>query len=131
MGDARTGPFGARTALPPSRRCCQGPRLADPPVPHQGDPDMDSLQPSSIDPAKLNALLQRAVEDLSAGYGGVMMSLGHRLGLYKAMAGSGPLRPRELSGRTVCAARYVTEWLTAQAAGGYAAYHRTSCSYEL
>src|SRR3546814_11177118 len=82
---------------------------------------MDSLQPSSIDPAKLNALLQRAVEDLSAGYGGVMMSLGHRLGLYKAMAGAGPLSPRELSGRTGCAERYVTEWLTAPVAGGYVA----------
>src|SRR3546814_18376368 len=84
---------------------------------------MDSLQPSSIDPAKLNALLQRAVEDLSAGYGGVMMSLGHRLGLYKAMAGAGPLRPRELSGRTGCAERCVTAWPNAQVAGGYGAYH--------
>src|SRR3546814_1287724 len=81
-----------------SRRCCHGPRLADPPAPHQGAPDMDSLQPSSIYPAKLNALLQRAVEDLSAGYGGVMMSLGHPLGLYKAMAGAGPLRPTARSG---------------------------------
>src|SRR3546814_464620 len=92
---------------------------------------MDSLQPSSIDPAKLNALLQRAVEDLSAGYGGVMMSLGHRLGLYKAMAGAGPLSPRELSGRTGCAERYVTEWLNAQVAGGYVAYHAISGTYEL
>src|SRR3546814_5172047 len=92
---------------------------------------MDSLQPSSIDPAKLNALLQRAVEDLSAGYGGVMMSLGHRLGLYKAMAGAGPLSPRELSGRTGCAERYVTEWLNAQVAGGYVAYYAISGTYEL
>src|SRR3546814_20582379 len=82
---------------------------------------MDSRQPSSSDPAKLNAWLQRAVEDLSAGYGGVMMSLGHRLGLYKAMAGAGPLSPRELSGRPGCAERYVTEWLNAQVAGGHVA----------
>src|SRR3546814_6451386 len=92
---------------------------------------MDSSRPSSIAPAKLNALLQGAVEDLSAGYGGVMMSPGHRLGLDKAMAGAGPLSPRELSGRTGCAERYVTEWLNAQVAGGYVAYHAISGTYEL
>src|SRR3546814_15016727 len=92
---------------------------------------MDSLQPSSIDPAKLNALLQRAVEDLSAGYGGVMMSLGHRLGLYKAMAGAGPLTPRELSGRPGCAARSVTERLTAHAAGGHLAYPAVGGPHQL
>src|SRR3546814_19950792 len=92
---------------------------------------MDSRQPSSSDPAKLNAWLQRAVEDLSAGYGGVMMSLGHRLGLYKAMAGARPLSPRELSGRTGRAPRYATDWLNDQVAGGHVAYHAISRPYEL
>jgi SAM-dependent methyltransferase len=92
---------------------------------------MDSLPPSSIDPAKLNALLQRAVEDLSAGYGGVMMSLGNRLGLFKAMAGAGPLSPPELAGRAGCAERYVGEWLNSQVAGGYVTYHAISGTYEL
>src|SRR3546814_20474320 len=47
------------------------------------------------------------------------------------MAGAGPLSPRELSGRTGCAERYVTEWLNAQVAGGYVAYHAISGTYEL
>ena len=38
-----------------------------------------------IDQRKLDSFLARAVGDLSAGYGGVMVSLGHKLGLYKAM----------------------------------------------
>ena len=35
---------------------------------------------------KLEAFVERAIGDLAAGYGGVMVSLGHKLGLYKAMA---------------------------------------------
>ena len=92
---------------------------------------MDSIQPSAIDPGKLDALLARAVGDLSAGYGGVMVSLGNRLGLYKAMAGAGPLSSRELAGRAGCAERYVREWLGAQVAGGYVDYHAISDTYEL
>jgi len=88
-------------------------------------------QASTLDPVKLDALLTRAVADLSAGYGGVMMSLGNRLGLFKAMAGAGPLSARELAARAGCAERYVREWLNSQFAGGYVAYHAISDTYEL
>ncbi len=76
-------------------------------------------------------MIGRAVADLSAGYGGVMVSLGNRLGLYKAMAGAGPISARELATRANCAERYVREWLNSQAAGGYVAYHAVSGTYEL
>lgn len=84
-----------------------------------------------IDQAKLNDFLTRAVGDLSAGYGGVMVSLGSKLGLYKAMAGAGPISAKELAARAGCAERYVSEWLSSQAAGGYVHYHAVSQSYEL
>jgi SAM-dependent methyltransferase len=84
-----------------------------------------------IDRSKLDSLLVRAVGDLSAGYGGVMVSLGSKLGLYKAMAGAGPLSSRELAARAGCAERYVREWLNAQVAGGYVDYHAVSDAYEL
>jgi len=84
-----------------------------------------------IDGAKLNQFLDRVVTDLAAGYGGVMVSLGHKLGLYKAMAGAGPLDPLELARRSGTAARYVAEWLNSQAAGGYVVYHPESATYEL
>src|SRR5262245_54237068 len=84
-----------------------------------------------IDRTKLDAFLARAVGDLSAGYGGVMISLGNKLGLYKAMAGAGPISARELAARAGCAERYVSEWLNAQAAGGYVGYHAVSGTYEL
>lgn len=84
-----------------------------------------------IDQAKLDSLLVRAVGDLSAGYGGVLVSLGNKLGLYKNMAGAGPLTSKELAQRAGCAERYVREWLNAQVAGGYVGYHAVSDTYEL
>jgi ubiquinone/menaquinone biosynthesis C-methylase UbiE len=79
----------------------------------------------------LEELVGRLFGDLSAGYGGVMVSLGHKLGLYKAMANAGPLTSSEIARRTGCAERYVREWLNSQVAGGYAAYHRKNETYEL
>jgi ubiquinone/menaquinone biosynthesis C-methylase UbiE len=85
----------------------------------------------AIDEHKLNELLGRAVGDLSSGYGGVMVSLGAKLGLYKAMAGAGPLNSQEVARRSGCAERYVREWLNAQVAGGCVSYHARSGTYEL
>lgn len=85
----------------------------------------------TIDQHKLNDLLGRVVGDLSSGYGGVMVSIGDKLGLYKALAGAGPLSSQELAKRTGCAERLVREWLNAQAAGGYVLYHARRGTYEL
>lgn len=93
--------------------------------------DMQHTHYDTIDSAKLNALVERAVGDLSAGYGGVMISIGNRLGLYKAMAGAGPLSAEKLASRAGCAKRYVREWLNSQVAGGYIAYHATNDTYEM
>ena len=84
-----------------------------------------------IDSRKLDSLLHRAVGDLSAGYGGVLISLGYKLGLYRAMAGAGPLSAAEVARKSECTERYVQEWLNAQVAGGYVAYHPSSETYEL
>jgi 2-polyprenyl-3-methyl-5-hydroxy-6-metoxy-1,4-benzoquinol methylase len=85
----------------------------------------------NIDPAKLDTLLGRALGDLSAGYGGVLISLGNKLGLYRAMAGAGPLSSTEVARKSECAERLVREWLNAQVAGGYVDYHPSSETYEL
>jgi len=84
-----------------------------------------------IDQSKLEAFAMRAIGDIASSYSGVMVSLGAKLGLYKAMAGAGPLSASELAARSGCAERYVREWLNAQAAAGYIGYHPTSSTYEL
>ena len=85
----------------------------------------------TIDQQALDTLVGKLFADLSAGYGGVMVSIGDKLGLYKAMAGRGPLSSREVAKRSGCAERYVREWLNSQVAGGYVAYHSGSATYEL
>ncbi len=89
------------------------------------------MNTQAIDQTKLETFVMHAIGDLSAGYAGVMVSLGSKLGLYKKMAGAGPITSKELAARTGCAERYVREWLNAQAAGGYVAYHAISDTYEL
>jgi hypothetical protein len=103
------------------------------PLPRIGRGDIASNKDNAmnIDHHKLDALVGRLFGDLSAGYGGVMVSLGDKLGLYRAMAGAGPLSSYEVAKRSGCAERYVREWLNAQVAGGYVDYHPASGSYEL
>lgn len=85
----------------------------------------------AINTVELEALVMRAVTDLSSSYGGVMISIGNKLGLYKAMANAGPLNATEIAQRAHCAERYVREWLHSQVAGSYILYHPASESYEL
>jgi SAM-dependent methyltransferase len=75
--------------------------------------------------------LEVALADLAACYSGVMVSTGHRLGLYRELAGHGPVSSYELAARTGCEERYVREWLNSQVAGGYLVYHEDSETYEL
>jgi SAM-dependent methyltransferase len=93
--------------------------------------ESNAMNATVTDPAKLESFVMRAVGDLSSAYGGVMVSLGSKLGLYKAMSGAGPISAKELAARTGCAERYVREWLNAQAAGDYVGYHAVSDTYEL
>lgn len=90
---------------------------------------MDASTSPELDPT--TAFAMRAIGDIAAGYVGVMVSLGHKLGLYQALAGAGPLSAREVAVRSRCAERYVREWLNAQAASGYVGYHALSDTYEL
>ncbi len=91
----------------------------------------ETMHAPALDQAKLESFVMLAVGDLASAYGGVMVSLGNKLGLYKAMWGAGPISAMELATRASCAERYVREWLNAQAAGGYVDYHAISDSYEL
>jgi SAM-dependent methyltransferase len=77
------------------------------------------------------AFVGQALADLAGCYGGVMVSTGHKLGLYRALAGQGPLSSFELASRTGCEERYVREWLNSQVAAGYLDYHEESQTYEL
>ncbi len=57
--------------------------------------------------------------------------IGDKLGLYKAMAGAGPMTSAELAAKTGTTERYVREWLAAQAAGGLVTYDAATEKYTL
>ncbi len=73
----------------------------------------------------------QVVTDLAAALAGVMTNLGHKLGLYRAMADFGPLDSVELARRTGTNERSVREWLHAQRAGGYVQFDSISGKYSL
>lgn len=85
----------------------------------------------AIDEAKLNAFMGRMVDDLGAAMSAPLVRLGDRLGLYRAMAGTGPMSAEELAQRTDILERYAREWLNAQAASGYVAYDAATDRYTL
>jgi SAM-dependent methyltransferase len=88
-------------------------------------------QAVAIDGDKLMQFVFRAVDEVGATLNTALVVIGDRLGLYRALAGAGPLSPRELAERTGTAERYVREWLNAQAAGGYVEYDPDSGRYTL
>ena len=85
----------------------------------------------TVDGDRLNELLGRVIGDIGATTtaGGVVV--GHRLGLYGALARGGPATPEELAARTDTDARYVAEWLRGQAAGGYVEYDPATGRFSL
>ena len=88
-------------------------------------------QAVAIDGDKLMQFVFRAVDEVGATLNTALVVMGDRLGLYRALAGAGPLSPAELAGRTGTSERYVREWLNAQAAGGYVEYDPDSGRYTL
>jgi SAM-dependent methyltransferase len=88
-------------------------------------------EPVVIDGEKLEQFVFRAVDEVGATLNAALVVMGDKLGLYRALAGAGPLTPVELARRTGVAERYIREWLNAQAAGGYVEYEPAAGAYEL
>jgi 2-polyprenyl-3-methyl-5-hydroxy-6-metoxy-1,4-benzoquinol methylase len=88
-------------------------------------------QPVEVNGDKLMEFVFRAVGEVGATLNAALVVMGDKLGLYRALAESGPLAPEALADRTGTAERYVREWLNAQAAGGFVDYDPDSGLYGL
>lgn len=77
------------------------------------------------------AFAGQVIGDVSATFSGVLTSIGHKLGLYKALAHAGPITSSTLAQKTNLTERYVREWLNNQVAGGYLVYDKTLQTYLL
>ncbi len=80
---------------------------------------------------RLHAFVHKALGDLGSAVTAALVVIGDKVGLYKAMAGAGPLTSAELAERTGTSERCVREWLAAQAASGYLEYDAATRRYRL
>jgi len=80
---------------------------------------------------KIEQFAGQVVTDLAAAMSGVMTNLGHKLGLYRAMAERGPINSNELARLTGTNERSVREWLNGQVAGGYVHFDTNTKEYLL
>ena len=85
----------------------------------------------AVDESRIEQFVGQALGELGAAANAALVVIGDRLGLYKAMAGAGPITPAQLAERTETNERSVREWLNAQAAGGYVTYDAQGETYEL
>lgn len=85
----------------------------------------------TVNEEKLNEFMGKLVGDLGGAASAVMVLVGDRLGLYRAIAETGAVTPAELAKKTGTAERYIREWLGNQAASGYINYDLKSQKYSL
>jgi ubiquinone/menaquinone biosynthesis C-methylase UbiE len=83
-----------------------------------------------MDQDKVAEFMGRVVTDFAATGAAGLAVVGHRLGLYRALA-EGPATPEQFAERTGCHVRYLTEWLRGQAAGGYVTYDPATGEFSL
>jgi hypothetical protein len=95
------------------------------------DSTLSSEPSKKIDEGKLNDFMGKVVNDLGATSSTVLVIIGDKLGLYKAMADSEPISSEELARRTGTSERYIREWLANQTASGYTSYDPISEKYTL
>ncbi len=81
-----------------------------------------TTQLQTIDEKKMGDFMGKMVGDLGAATSSVLVLIGQRLGLYKALVEYGPLSAEELAKKTGTAPRYILEWASNQAASGYIEY---------
>jgi ubiquinone/menaquinone biosynthesis C-methylase UbiE len=79
---------------------------------------------------RLNAFIGQFVIDLGASVHAGMVVIGEKLGLYKALVGE-PLTVVQLAAKTKTDERYLREWLSSQAAGGYITYDEKTDKFSL
>jgi len=84
----------------------------------------------AVNQERLMEFLGQFVTDLGATMAAGNVVVGHRLGLYRALAGT-QATPAELAGRTGTSPRYVAEWLAGQAAGGYIRHDASTGNYSM
>src|SRR5919204_6051346 len=87
---------------------------------------------NTIDQNKIQQFMNKAVGDIAGSSTAMLVIIGEKLGLYRAMAqANSPVSVKELADKTGTVERLVREWLANQAASGYIEYDPSSREYRL
>ncbi len=86
---------------------------------------------AQLDQEKLEAFVERIVLDAGTAMRGGLMYIGDRLGIFAALADSGPVTATELAQRTGLDERYLREWLGAMATAEYVEHDSERDTYFL
>src|SRR5689334_16667322 len=87
---------------------------------------------TTIDNEKIQQFMEKVLTDFGGAASAVLVYIGDKLGLYKAMFDFGkPITSQELANLTSTSERYIREWLANQAASGYLTYDAASQRYTL
>ncbi|QDS86615.1 hypothetical protein EC9_07880 [Rosistilla ulvae] len=84
-----------------------------------------------INENRMHDLLGKMVSEMGAAAVGSLVSLGDKLGLYRALAKDGPLSAGMLAEKTGTTERYVREWCAAQAGSGYIEYEADTDKFSM
>ena len=90
-----------------------------------------ALDLSAVGPEQMERVMARAMGDLGVLVNAPLKVLGRRLGLWRALTGSGPSSPAAVAARTGLVERYVREWLFSQAASGWLTYDEADDTFTL
>ena len=83
------------------------------------------------DKDKARAFTQTMLGIMNGGALSLMMSIGHKTGLFDAMDGATPATSAEIAERSGLSERYVREWLSAMACGGIIDYDVAAQTFQL
>ena len=90
-----------------------------------------SVKIEDADPKKLEQLAGKLIGDIAGSLGLLLAYMGDRLDLYSALAEISPATSEELAKSTGLTERYVREWLSSNAAGGYVNYDPASLKFSM
>ncbi|QEG20458.1 class I SAM-dependent methyltransferase [Mariniblastus fucicola] len=80
---------------------------------------------------KLHAMVGNVLQDLGGAFSVPLVQIGERLGIYEALAKTGPCNAETLAETMGLNRRYLEEWLCAQAASGYITYEADTCQFSM
>lgn len=85
----------------------------------------------AYDGARAETFAEEVAETVNAGAVAMMLSIGHRTGLFDAMSDMAPATSHDIAHMTELSERYVREWLAAMVTGGIVLYEPAAKTYKL